>query len=208
MYIRKCPKCDNGKMLAVSMVRGWGKEYHYVCNSCGHDKWIYEGNPNIGESYEKSKKSFWIVLILIEIIIFFNDNIISGIDYIIYLSLLILFIYNLFTPNKLKLGYEIVASIDAITPEEAKEELMLNYSIKDNKVMLFIGVIILSVIATDYFDNWYLLGFALLSFILMYYYGFLDISTHRRGKFFRDKKFEKDINDLVVKVDSSGKPIY
>lgn len=209
MYIRKCPNCSDGKMLAVQMRRGWGKEYHYVCNCCGHDKWIYEGNPSVGGSYENSKMGFWILLIMVEAIVFFSDDVIGGIGYAIYISLLLLFLYNLFTPNKIKGGgYEILEWIDMITPEEAEEELGLNYSMKDNKVMVFIGIVIASVIAVDYFDNWYLLIIALFSFLAMYYYGFLDISSHRRGKFFKDREFEQEMDDIVIKIDSDGKPIY
>lgn len=207
MYIRSCPQCDAGKMLATSMKRGWGKEYKYVCSSCGYSKWIYEGSPSAGGSYENSKKSFWLLLILIEAIVFFNSDIIGVIGYVIYTLLLILFSYNLLTPNKLEPECKIVEWVDLITPEEAEEELGVNYAMKDNKILLLIGIVIASVFFSDYFKNWYILLFALVSYIVMYYYGFLDISSLRRSKFFKDEEFEKEIEKIIVKIDSEGKPI-
>ena len=154
MYLLKCPKCNNGKMLATKMKRGWGKSYYYVCNSCGHSIWLY-------------------------------DNFLKPLP-----------------PN-----YMIIKQTKLITSEEAYEELRLNYSKKDNKYILFIGIIILSVFFAYFFENLYLLIFALLSFVGMYYYGFLDISTHRRDRFFKDQDFEKEIDSLIVKTDFEGKPI-
>lgn len=200
--------CEDGKMLAIHMHRGWGKEYEYKCNNCGHNKWIYEGSPSTGGKYENSKIGFWTLLIFVEIIVFFNDDIIGIVGYALYLSFIILFLYNLLTPNKLKLDYEIIGDIDKITPEEVDEEVQLNYSMKDDKFLLYPFVFMLSVGLTSYYDNYYFLILAVLSVVYAYYYGFLDISVHRKDKYFKDKKFEKEMDDVTIKIDSNGNPIY
>ncbi|MBL0707589.1 MAG: hypothetical protein JJW00_00900 [Sulfurimonas sp.] len=210
LYVRKCPMCKDGQMVPLHTHRGWGKEYQYFCNLCDHNKWIYEGSPENNEKYENSKSGFWIMLILVELIIFIGDDIIGTIGYTIYLSVLALFLYNLMTPNRLKLNYEIIGYIDKVTPDEADDEKQINYAQKVNKFWIYPVIFLGSIAFAEYSDSpnrYYYLLLAPLSFAFAYYYGFLEISNHRRKLFFKDRNFENDMDDITVETNKDGKPV-
>jgi hypothetical protein len=185
MYIRKCPICENGKMKAAHMRRGWGKEYEYVCDSCGHSKWIYEGHPGTGESYENSSSGFWLMMIIVEVIVFMNHDNITILGYGLYLAVLLALLYKAFTPTPLKSpktkepAYEIIDSIDALTPEEKEEEERVKFVEKQGlRFWIYPIVFFGSIIAAVFFENYYLLILAVGSIVYAYYAGYLDISKN------------------------------
>jgi len=187
MYIRKCPECDNGKMKPIESFRGWGMEYKYSCDTCGHEKWIYEGSINSGETYESSKTGFWIFLIIIELIVFFNDDIITIFDYTLYVIFLIFFIYKVLTPNKLyknntnKISYEIIDNIDELTPEEIEEEKILEKAQNGSiKFWIYPFVFVASLLLTIIYGNYYFLVGSIFALAYAYHFGYLDISKNRR----------------------------
>lgn len=189
MFIRKCPKCDNGKMKPVKMFQGWGKAYLYLCNECKHEKWIYEGSATSEYGgYENSNSSFWILLIAIEIIVFFNDDIKSIFDYILYILFFVFFLYKTFTPkyiydeNIKEAAYEIIEVTDELlTPKEQEQEELIEQTQKDGmRFWVYPIVFIGSIFAAIYFENLLFLIGSLLALGYAYYFGHLDISKHRR----------------------------
>jgi len=183
MYIRKCPKCSNGKMKQIKMARGWGKEYLYQCQNCGHEKWIYEGNSSVGESYESSSKGFWLLLLVIESIVFFTDEFISPLYYSLYIFILLVLLYKIFFNKNLKdvstnkISYEIIDEIDEITQDEEDEELFLKKIDKNPfPFYIFVSSFLFFIFMASSSENYYYLIGSLLSLVYAYFMHLLDIS--------------------------------
>jgi len=175
-------------MNPIKMFHGWGKEYLYLCNQCKHEKWIYEGYSNRENGgYESSNISFWLLLIAIEAIIFFSDNMKSTFDYILYLLFFVFFLYKAFSPSYLydeetkQPAYEIIETTKELTPEEQEEKELEEQAQKAGiKFWVYPIVFIGSLIATAYFENLLFLIGCIFALGYGYYFGHLDISKHRR----------------------------
>ena len=177
-------------MKPVKMQRGWGKEYLYICGTCGHDKWIYEGHPNTGESYETSGKGFWLLLIIIELFVFIDDYYVTAMEYIAYAVVFLFLLYKAFQTKQLykkgtkKSSYEIIDEVDGLTSEEEEEKERINYAEeKGMKFMVYPIVFVGSIIASLVFENPYFLILSVASVAYAYYFGFLNISLkNKKGK--------------------------
>lgn len=86
MTQRKCPKCKTGVMSDMYTSQGWGKEGMYACDSCTHSKSIYEGTT-IGP---------YIFFILFEVVIFFLEDRVSPLEYVVYGVILVFLIYRIY----------------------------------------------------------------------------------------------------------------
>ncbi len=99
--------------------QGWGKDGTYICDTCGHQKNIYEG-PTIGP---------YIFFIIFEIAIFSIERWVSPLEYTIYGAFLALFIYRIYRAQMrdsyISNNYPILGDApEDFTPNSIQEDIL------------------------------------------------------------------------------------